>query len=110
MLFIAKHISMQPPKISNNAVGNFLKKFPTQKPLIDIIKEAKQIINIEIIIGLSVNFRLIPDASASMLVATPNAIRHFKSRHFNSSFFEKNAPAINFAPKIKNIVKAMIEE
>ena len=47
-----------------------------------------------------------PAASASMLVATATASKHFKSRHFwvsSHSFFI--ASFIKFRPKSKNIVK-----
>lgn len=110
MLFTAKHIRIIPPDISKNIDGSFLKKLPSQKPPKDMKNDAAPIIKAEISIELSVNFKFMPEANASMLVAMPNIIRHFKSKHFNSSSFAKNASIINFAPKMKNIEKTIIDE
>ena len=65
-------------------MGNFLKKFPNQKPAIDIKNDIKPINKTDNKSGVFVKFKLTPEASASMLVAMPRLIKHFKSRHSRS--------------------------
>lgn len=110
MLFIAKHISTIPPNISKAFEGNFLKKFPVQKPIIDIKNDISPIIITDLMSGVSVSFKLTPEAKASILVAIPNAIKHFQFREHNFSLFPTKAPEINFIPKNKNIAKTIIDE
>ncbi len=83
----ARSIRIIPPDISRYFDGNFLKKLPDQKPESDMIKDPKAIITAENINGVRVKLRLTPDARASMLVASPMPIKHFKPMQQISSSF-----------------------
>lgn len=84
-------IKIIPPEISKYFEGNFLKKFPNQKPATDIKNDIKPIRKTDNKIGVFVKFKLTPEASASILVAIPRLIRHFKSKQQIFSSFSLNA-------------------
>ena len=94
-----------PPVISRYFDGNFLTKFPVQNPVNDIMKEAIPIISVEIKRLVCVSFIVAPETSASILVAIPKLIKHFKPMHCISSCFCWNDSRINFAPSIKEYSK-----
>ena len=56
-----------------------MKKFPDQKPAIDIKNDIKPINKTDNKSGVFVKFKLTPEASASILVAMPRLTKHFKS-------------------------------
>ena len=68
---------INPPVISRNFDGSFLKKFPSQKPDNDIKTEPIPMINAEYSIGVFVKCKFTPAPRASILVAIPIPIRHF---------------------------------
>jgi hypothetical protein len=68
-----------------------LKKFPDQKPAIDIKNDIKPINKTDNKSGVFVKFKLTPEASASILVAIPRLIKHFKSIQQIFSSFSWNA-------------------
>ena len=103
--FIASNTSITPPEISRYFEGSFLKPLPAQNPATDIKNEVKPIKQADNIKGDLVKLRLTPDARASMLVASPMPIRHFRPIQQILSSFSLNASYINFTPKAKNIVK-----
>ena len=74
--FKANIINIIPPETSKYNDGNFLKKFPNQKPQSDIKNDASPIIVTERTSGVSVKLRVTPDANASILVAIPIDIKH----------------------------------
>ena len=84
---IANIISIIPPKISRYFDGSFLNEFPSPKPKIDIKNDARPIMVIEIKRCAFVNFKLMPAAIASILVAIPRPIRHFKPMQQTVSSF-----------------------
>ena len=106
--FMARPISIRPPKICRYFVGKFLNKYPNQNPKREFIKVTTPI-NIE---GNQTftweKQSVMPAPKASMLVATANANKHPKDKQeIVSSFSFSNASFINFIPKITKITKTI---
>ena len=69
-----------PPIISRYFEGNFLNKFPNQNPATDIKNDVNPIIRAGTKSAVFVNFKLTPEARASMLVAIPKVTRQIKPK------------------------------
>ena len=106
MDFMARKIRIIPPKIPKYFGFENLNKFPEKNPIIAIKNDIAPITEQEIKRDVSVKFRLIPETSASILVAMPSIIALFVDIHSGFSFGVK-ASNINFKPRIKNIVKTI---
>ena len=81
--FTARKTKINPPKISKYSDLTFLPKLPVQNPIKDIINDTRPIIKQVIIIGVLVNFIVAPATKASILVAIPKVIIHFKPKKLN---------------------------
>lgn len=68
-----------PPTISKDFDGSFLKNEANQNPPKDMINDIIPMISVDDKSRVWVSFRVIPEAKASILVAIPIAMRHFKS-------------------------------
>lgn len=105
--FIARKIRINPPEICRVFEERFFILLPQTNPVTDIKNDVIPMIEHANNRFVPVSFRVAPETSASILVATPSPTRHLNPIHAASSFCCPKASVMNFNPKIKKMAKTI---